>query len=246
LAFRWGGEKLQPIVVTRNRVLNAFESASRKRLDRYIERLETKRGDILCEVGSFINHAYFPDGAVLSLLTVLENGSTIETANIGREGTFGICLAMYNPGTPERRSSFTRCLVQLPGRLLRVPLAVLRWEFERSATMRDLIARREEALKAQIQQTVACYAFHTTRQRVARWLLEMHDRTEADDLPYTHEFLSRILGVNSKSVTLAVQALQKMGSIAMPARECKYAIAPPSKEHHASAMPSSKSCGNPA
>jgi CRP-like cAMP-binding protein len=196
-----------------NRVLNAFDSASRGRINPYIERLEAKRGDLLFEVGSRIDYGYFPDGAVLSLLTVLENGSAIETANIGREGACGICLATYSKTSPERRSSYSRCLVQLPGGLLRIPLSALRREFERCAQIRELTARYEEVLMAQIQQTVACYAMHTTQQRVARWLLEMHDRAEVEELQYTHEFLAHILGINRKSVTLAVQALGKKGLI---------------------------------
>jgi CRP-like cAMP-binding protein len=200
-------------VAPQNRVLNAFNSASRVRVDHHIERLEAKRGDVLCEVGSSIEYAYFPDGAALSLQTVLKNGSAIETANIGREGAFAICLAMYSNTSSERRSSYSRCLVQLPGGLLRIPLAVLRREFEHSPQIRDLTARYEAALKAQIQQTVACYALHTTQLRTARWLLEMHDRAESDEFPYTHEFLSRTLGINRKSVTLAVRALEKRGLI---------------------------------
>ena len=67
----------------------------------------------MCEAGGVLNHAYFPNGAVLSLLTVLENGSAIETANIGREGAFGLFAAMYS------RTSFNRSIVQLEGGLLR-------------------------------------------------------------------------------------------------------------------------------
>jgi CRP-like cAMP-binding protein len=206
-------KKLSLADAPQNRVLNAFDSASRERIDPYIERLGANCGDVLCEVGSVINYGYFPDGAVLSLLTVLENGSAIETANIGREGAFGICLAQYSPKSPARRSSFSRCLVELPGGLLRVPLAVLRREVERCAQIRDLTARYEEVLLAQVQQTVACYAMHTTLQRVARWLLEMHDRADNDELLYTHEFLAHILGINRKSVTVAVQTFEKRGLI---------------------------------
>jgi hypothetical protein len=90
-----------------------MESTSRERVDPYIESFEVKLGDVVCEAGGVIKHAYFPDGAVLSLLTVLENGSAIETANIGREGAFGLFAAMY------RLTSFNRCLVQLAGDLLR-------------------------------------------------------------------------------------------------------------------------------
>ncbi len=197
----------QSVVVLKNRLLNAFESESRARVDPYLERIEVKLGDIICEAGGVLNHAYFPDGAVLSLLTVLENGSAIETANIGSEGAFGLFAAMYN------HVSFNRSLVPLGGGLLRVPIAVLRPEFERSEHIRNLFVSYSEMLLVQIQQTVACNALHTTRQKICRWLLMMHDRADSEDLTYTHEFLAEVLGVNRKSVTLAAQALQKAGLI---------------------------------
>jgi len=188
-------------------LLGAFESASRERVDPYIERVEVTLGDIVCEAGGILNHAYFPDGAVLSLLTVLENGTAIETANIGREGAFGLFAAMYS------RSSFNRSLVQLEGGLLRVPIKVLQSEFERSAHIRNLFVSYSETLLAQIQQTVACNALHSTRQKMCRWLLMMHDRADGEHLTYTHEFLAQVLGVNRKSETLAAQALQREGLI---------------------------------
>jgi CRP-like cAMP-binding protein len=157
--------------------------------------------------GGLLQHAYFPEGAVLSLLTVLENGSAIETANIGREGAFGLFAAMYS------RVSFNRCLVQLEGSIVRCPIELLRSEFKRSEHVRDLFVSYSETLLSQVQQTVACNAMHTTEERICRWLLMMHDRAEGEALPYTHEFLSHMLGANRKSVTLAAQSLQTAGLI---------------------------------
>jgi hypothetical protein len=115
------------IAVTRgNRLLAAIQPASRERLTPYFEEVDVELGQIVCEAGGILNHAYFPNGAVLSLLTVLENGSAIETANIGREGAFGLFAAMYS------RTSFNRSLVQLRGGLIRVPIKVLQVEFENS------------------------------------------------------------------------------------------------------------------
>jgi len=190
-----------------NQLLGALETASRKRIDPHLEPIKLKLGDIVCEAGGLLKHAYFPQGGVLSLLTVLENGSAIETANIGREGAFGLFAAMYS------RVSFNRCLVQLEGSMVRCPIELLRSEFEHSEHVRDLFVSYSETLLAQVQQTVACNALHTTEARVCRWLLMMHDRAEGEALPYTHEFLSHMLGTNRKSVTLAAQSMQKAGLI---------------------------------
>jgi CRP-like cAMP-binding protein len=190
-----------------NRILGALEPDSRKRIDPHLEAVSFKLGAIVCEASGFLKHAYFPQGSVLSLLTVLENGSAIETANIGPEGAFGLFAAMYS------RVSFNRCLVQLEGAMVRCPIELLQSEFKGSEHVRNLFVSYSETQLSQVQQTVACNAMHTTQQKICRWLLMMHDRAEGKALPYTHEFLSHMLGANRKSVTLAAQAMQKAGLI---------------------------------
>lgn len=194
-------------VVRSNQLLSALEPASRVLIDPHLEPINLKLGAIVCEAGGFLKHAYFPRGAVLSLLTVLENGSAIEAANIGREGAFGLFSAMYS------RVSFNRCLVQLEGDMVRCPIELIRSEFSRSEHVRNLFVSYSETLLSQVQQTVACYAMHTTEEKMCRWLLMMHDRVEGETLPYTHEFLSHMLGVNRKSITIAAQSLQDAGLI---------------------------------
>jgi CRP-like cAMP-binding protein len=190
-----------------NRLLGALETASHRRIASHLEPIKLKLGAIVCEAGGLLKHAYFPQGAVLSLLTVLENGSAIETANIGSEGAFGLFAAMYS------RVSFNRCLVQLEGGIIRCPIQLLQSEFKRSEHVRDLFVSYSETLLSQVQQTVACNAMHTTKKRICRWLLMMHDRAEGEVLSYTHEFLSHMLGANRKSVTLAARSLQAAGLI---------------------------------
>jgi CRP-like cAMP-binding protein len=140
-------------------------------------------------------------------LTVLESGEAIETANIGREGAFGLFAAMYS------RVSFNRCIVQLEGHTARCPIEFLQLEFNNSEHVRDLFVSYSETLLSQVQQTVACNSVHTTEERMCRWLLMMHDRAEGEALPYTHEFLASMLGANRKSVTLAAQSMQTAGLI---------------------------------
>ena len=190
-----------------NRLLDVLETASRERIDRYLEPVKLKLGALVCDAGGLLKHAYFPEGAVLSLLTVLEGGAGIETANIGREGAFGLFAAMYS------RVSFNRCIVQMEGAMVRCPIELLQSEFKTSEHVRNLFVSYSETLLSQVQQTVACNALHSTEERMARWLLMMHDRAAGEPLPYTHEFLSHMLGANRKSVTLGAQSLQNAGLI---------------------------------
>jgi CRP-like cAMP-binding protein len=190
-----------------NQLLGAFGRDVRERIDPYLEDVSLKLGDVVCEAGGLLKHAYFPQGAVLSLLTVLESGDGIETANIGREGAFGLFTAMYS------RVSFNRCLVQLEGRMLRCKIEILQTEFNQNDHIRALFVSFSETLLSQVQQTVACNAMHTVEEKLCRWLLMMHDRAEGDDLTYTHQFLADIIGSNRKTITLAAQSLQTRGLI---------------------------------
>jgi CRP-like cAMP-binding protein len=190
-----------------NQLLAALEPRTRKRIEPHLQPVTFKLGAVVCEAGAVLEHAYFPQGSVLSLLTVLMNGAAIETANIGYEGAFGLFEAMYS------RVSFSRCIVQMEGRMVRCPIEALHGEFRKSEQVRALFVNYSETLLSQLQQTAACNALHTTRQRICRWLLMMHDRVEGDSLKYTHEFLAHILGANRKSVTLAAQSIQTAGLI---------------------------------
>lgn len=191
----------------RNQLLGALEPDVLERIESHLEIVSLKLGDVVCEAGDLLEHAYFPEGCVLSLLTILENGNAIETANIGREGAFGLFSAMYS------RVSFNRCIVQLEGPLLRCKIRFLHEAFKNSEHVRDLLVSYSETLLAQVQQTVACNALHSVEQRVCRWLLMMDDRADGEPLTYTHEFLSQMMGANRKSVTIAALSMQTAGLI---------------------------------
>jgi CRP-like cAMP-binding protein len=189
-----------------NQLLAALESPARERIDSHLEPVTLKLEEVVCEAGSILRHAYFPEGCVLSLLTVLENGSFIKTATIGREGVFGLA-AMYSS------VSFSRCIVQLEGPLVRCPIELLQREFRQSEAIRNVFVNYSKTLLPQVQQSVACNARHTTEERLCRWLLMVHDRAEGAELTNTHEFLSHVLGANRKSITLAAQSMQEAGLI---------------------------------
>lgn len=194
-------------LIHKNQILGAFEPDALSRVMTHMQPVNLRLGDVVCEAGAELKHAYFPEGCVLSLLTVLENGSEIECANIGREGAFGIFAAMYS------RNSFSRCTVQLEGPIMRCEIGYLRSEFKQSEHIQDLFVSYSETLLSQVMQTVACNALHTVEERMCRWLLMMHDRAEGEQLTYTHEFLARVMGANRTSITLAAQSLQNRGLI---------------------------------
>ena len=152
--------KPQNLLTAGNRLLNSLDNVDRARLESASRDSKPKAGHIVCSAGDRIDHAYFPNGAILSVIILLADGSSIETVNIGREGAFGLFEAMYT------HSTFSQCLTLFQGSLLRVPFDVLRHLFEQSAHTRSLFISYTEALRGQIQQAVACYASHTVQQRI--------------------------------------------------------------------------------
>ena len=194
-------------ILHKNQLLGAFEPDARARLQPHLQPVTLRLGAVVCEAGGQLEHVYFPQGAVLSLLTVLENGSAIECANIGREGAFGAFAAMYS------RVSFNQCAVQLEGPMTRCPIEPLRSEFQKSEHVQNLFVSYSETLLSQVMQSVACNSLHSVEERMCRWLLMMHDRAEGELLTYTHEFLANMLAANRTSITLAAQSLQNAGLI---------------------------------
>lgn len=191
-----------------NQLLGALDDDVRQRLASAMSPVDLKLGHVVCEAGGTLEHAYFPQGAVLSLLTVMEDGSAIETANIGREGAFGIFAAMYS------RVSFNRSIVQLAGPMIRCSISALEQEFSKSNKVQNLFVSYSETLLSQIQQTVGCNALHTVEEKMCRWLLMMDDRAEGEVMAYTQQFLAEIMGANRTTVSLAAQAMQDKGLIA--------------------------------
>ena len=166
--------------------------------------LELKR--ILHEPGEPASHVFFPLAGVISLLTVLEDGSAVEIATVGSEGMvdFAAYLDLESPA---------RWLVQVPGAAVRVDASVLRHLSEDSLELRAVMHNYMLAMFVLVSQTAACNRLHPVEERCARWLLMTHDRVDDDTFPMTHEFLADMLGVRRPSVSIAMNILSKAGYV---------------------------------
>jgi CRP-like cAMP-binding protein len=129
----------------------------------------------------------------------------VETSSIGREGAVGLQCGL------GPRLSFTRTIVQIPGRFSAISAARFEHATSRSAALRDLIVRYTETVWAEAQQNAACNAIHDGSSRLCRWLLQCADRTGSEQLLLTQEFLAEMLGVRRTTVTLLAQELQRRG-----------------------------------
>lgn len=154
-----------------------------------------------------IEHAYFVDSGVVSLLAALADGSTVEAGVIGPEGVAGISVILGASSTPNQ------ALTQSDVEASRISAADLVTEFRKNGKLRDSLLRFVHTMFTQVTQTAACNRLHTLDQRLARWLLITHDRVASNQFTLTQEFLSRMLGVRRAGVTVAANELRHSGLI---------------------------------
>lgn len=172
-----------------------------------LEAVELPLGKVLYESGNKMTHVYFPTTAIVSLLYVLEDGSSAEIAVVGHEGVVGISLFMGGESTPSR------AVVQSAGRGYRLRGARIKEEFARSGPVMHLMLRYTQALITQMAQTAVCNRHHSLDQQLCRWLLLSLDRLDGADLVMTQELIANMLGVRREGVTEAAGKLQKLGLI---------------------------------
>ncbi len=192
---------------TANLLLNALPLANYERLTPHLEEIQLNLGEVLYESGSQMSHAYFPTSSIVSLLYVLENGSSAEIAVVGKEGILGIALFMGGFTTPSR------AVVQSKGMAYRLKASLLLEEFNRGAETHNLLLRYTQALITQMAQTAVCNRHHTVEQQLCRWLLLSLDRLSNNSLNMTQELIANMLGVRREGVTEAAGRLQREGVI---------------------------------
>jgi len=172
-----------------------------------LEEVDLPLGKVVYESRSQIDHVYFPIDSIISLLYVLENGSSAEIAVVGNEGLVGIALFMGGETTPSR------AVVQSAGLGYRMSAADIKTEFNRAGPALHLLLRYTQALITQMAQTAVCNRHHSLDQQLCRWLLLSLDRLNGNDLVMTQELIANMLGVRREGVTEAALKLQKLGLI---------------------------------
>lgn len=168
--------------------------------------LELKRR--LLEPGKATDTVYFPVTAVVSLLTTMDDGSSVEVATIGNEGIVGV-LVFLGAQAMGARDLYQ---VQVPGQVVAMDTAAFLESTGRDP-LRGLVQRYAQALFSQITQQAACNSLHSVEERCSRWMLLTHDRVGSNEFPATQELLAQMLGVRRASVTVSAGILQNAGFI---------------------------------
>jgi CRP-like cAMP-binding protein len=190
-----------------NRLLANLPTEDWERIAPRLTHLDMERKQSVYEPGARLEHAYFPEQGLISVVSTMHDGSTIEVATIGCEGMSGLPLVFGIDHAPHRY------LVQIPGMAWRMTAADLLEEIEQGSPLRRLLFRYDMAFVSQIMQSVACNGLHTVQERCCRWLLMCLDRSPTPEVVITHEFLAQMLGVRRATVTEVLRPLQDEGMI---------------------------------
>jgi CRP-like cAMP-binding protein len=186
----------------RNFVLRALSPADREALEPHLQPVWLASGEVLYEPDYPVAWVYFPNTAVLSVVTVMADGRTVESDTVGYESVVGALCALGSS------APVTRTFTQIPGSVMRLSAARLRRRADESPSLRQLLIRHAQANLAQAHQSVACNALHGLSERLCRWLLMSHDRTANDEVRLTQQYLATMLGVQRTTVTQALGELR--------------------------------------
>jgi len=190
-----------------NRLLASLPCDELTALQPHLEQVSLSHGQVIISPEEPIPFAYFPLNALLSLVTLMEDGSTVESGSIGREGMAGLPILLDAGTTPMRT------LTQIPGEAIRINAKILKEAFNKGGALQKTLHRYIHTTIVLGSQTAACNRFHHLEARLCRWLLMSSDGVGKEEFFLTHEFLGTMLGVRRAGVSEAASQLQSKGLI---------------------------------
>lgn len=186
-----------------NQILAALPQEEYERLLPKMEKVLLEYRKPLFEPDQPIQHVYFPNTGIVSLLNVMANGESAEVGFVGYEGIVGLPVFL------DADSVSSLAIVQIEGEGMRMKTEDFREEANRQSSLYPLLLRYTQALLMQVSQSAACNRFHSVEERFCRWILMSHDRVSKDTFPLTQEFASQMLGVRRPTISVVAGMLQK-------------------------------------
>jgi CRP-like cAMP-binding protein len=193
---------------TGNMFLDSLDQVSMSAVLACAEEVDATASTVLTPAREEIKYAVFPLTCAISIVTRMKDGSDVEAMLVGREGFYGLQLALGRIGV-----SSNEAIVQLPGRMLRIATADFVHCMQTLPEFAERALSYAYATLESIAQLSACNRLHPINERAARWLLMAHDRVAGDTVLITHEFLATMLGVRRPGVSLATAVLDQSGYI---------------------------------
>lgn len=192
---------------TQNQLIAALPAEDLARLLPGLTLVSMPLGHVVYESGGTLKNISFVVDGIISLLYVMEDGSSAEIAIVGNEGVVGIGLFMGGETTSSR------AIVQSDCHAFELKSDHLKTEFGRGGALQHLLLRYTQSLITQMAQTAVCNRHHTLEQQLCRWLLLSLDRLPSNELAMTQELIANMLGVRREGVTEAAGKLQARGLI---------------------------------
>jgi CRP-like cAMP-binding protein len=196
-----------PSAAPRNHLIDRLSPEDRDALLDASTAFEFDLGHIFAEVGDPVAHVHFVERGIISAVAGMQDGRTVETFMVGREGV----TTPVAVGVPVR--TYSRLVGQSAGETRRIEIGRLRQLCDERPAMRAVLTLYAAELQRELEQSGACNALHRADQRFAKWLLRCHDRLDGDTLLLTQEYLASLLGSQRTTVNEAAQGLQKSGAI---------------------------------
>jgi CRP-like cAMP-binding protein len=191
-----------------NAILNGLDASESAEILKRGSLIDLETRATVYEAEGPISEAYFPIDCVLSVVTQMKDGGSIEVGTIGREGVSAIPLML------GATTSANECYCQVPGRAVVISAEHFGELIAAgSDRFRRLLDRFLQAYVNMLGQLAACNGMHNIYERTSRWLLMTHDRVDSDEINLTHEFLAMMLGARRSGVTIAAATLQQAGFI---------------------------------
>ena len=190
-----------------NRFLGALPPDSFDRIVPHLRPLHLERKETVFRSHEWQHRVIFPETAIVSLVSRLESGETLEVSLIGSDGFVGFPLIGARPMMP------CEAIVQIAGTAYVTDANVLRRLVEVDRQLEQACHRFVQRLLFDSIQTSTCNMFHPVEQRCIKWLLLAHDLLGVPEIPLTHELLATMLGAHRPTVSLVLQSLHRAGLI---------------------------------
>ena len=199
--------QLSTATTPENRLLTRLPGEELELLRPHMERVELSHGDSIIEPHVPIKDIYFPLTSLLSMVTTMEDGSSVECGSIGREGMSGVPVLL------DAGETTMPTFVQVAGEAVRVKAATVKEIYDRGGVLKKILNRYMHTLIVVGSQSTACNRLHRIEARLARWLLMSSDGVGSDEVNITHEYLAIMLGVRRAGVSEAAAKLQEKNLI---------------------------------
>lgn len=192
-----------------NRLLAALPAADFNLLAPHLQKTSFGFDAVLVRTGDEFKQVYFPLSGAISFLVEMSGGQIVASTLMGSEGAVGALSVL----SPSRSRSPVTATAYVAGSALHVPVSQLQHVFEQSAAIRRVLRFHFRTQLLQLQNVAACNAVHSVECRMARWLLDIHDRGADSRIQLTQEALAQLLGVRRTTVTLTMRKLRAAGGI---------------------------------